>query len=193
MQTEFEATFMIDSKEQIRNILKNCDAKLIKKEFLQRRVVFNLPRGHEIEHGWLRVRDEKDKITLSLKVVHNNTGIENQKELQLNIDNFDSAVELLLLIGCEKKSYQENLRELWIIDSVEITIDEWPFMEPYIEIEGPTEDIVKKVTSKLGFDYSKAYFGSIDGMYAKKYSITEDRVNNHTPQIIFKMENPFMS
>lgn len=192
MQTEFEATFLINTKDEIRDILKNCNAKLIKKEFLQRRTVFNLPSGHEIEHGWLRVRDEQDKITLSLKIVHNNTNIQNQKELQLDINNFDTAVELLSLLGCEKKSYQENLRELWTLDDVEITIDEWPFIEPYIEIEGNSEEAVKKIAKKLGFDYSEAYFGSVDGMYAKKYSITENRVNNQTPQIIFEMQNPFI-
>jgi len=193
MKTEFEATFKINSKDEIRNKLKKVGANLIKKEFLQRRVVFFLPSGHEIENGWLRVRDEQDKITLSLKVVHNNTTIENQKELQLKVDDFDTAIELLATIGCEKKSYQENLRELWELDGVEITIDEWPFIEPYIEIEGESEEIVKTVTEKLGYDYSTAYFGSVDGMYSKKYNITEERVNDNTPKIIFEMENPFLN
>lgn len=193
MKTEFEATFKINSKDEIRDTLKKAGAKLIKKEFLQRRVVFFLPSGHEIENGWLRVRDEQDKITLSLKVVHNNTTIENQKELQLKVDDFETAIELLDTIGCEKKSYQENLRELWELDGVEITIDEWPFIEPYIEIEGESEKIVKNVTEKLGYDYSTAYFGSVDGMYAKKYNIKEERVNDNTPKIIFEMENPFLN
>lgn len=113
MITEFEATFKIESKDDIRSKLELAGAKLVKKEYLQKRSVFDLPKGHEIKNGWLRVRDEADKVTLSLKIVQNNTSIENQKEIELKVDSFESAVELLSTIGCEKKAYQENLREKW--------------------------------------------------------------------------------
>lgn len=193
MKTEFEATFMITSKEEMRKVLASKKATLVKKEYMQKRAILDLPKGHEIEHGWVRVRDEADKITLALKVVHNNTSIENQKEIQLKVDSFDVAVELMTLTGCVKRSYQENLRERWELDGVEITIDEWPFIEPYIEIEGDSEQAVKVVAETLGFKYEDAYFGSVDGLYSKKYGITEDQVNNETPKIVFDMENPFLN
>lgn len=192
MKTEFEATFNIISKDDIRRKLKSTGATLVKNEYLQKRVVFNLPEGHEIQNGWLRVRDESDSITMSLKVVQNNSSIENQKEIELKIDSFDSAVEFLSSVGCERKAYQENKREKWTLDNVEIVIDEWPFIEPYVEIEGQSEEAVKNVARKLGFDYSLAYFGSVDGLYAKKYGISEDRINNNTPEITFGITNPFI-
>ncbi len=193
MKTEFEATFSNIDKSKMQNLLQSNGGVLVKKEFLQKRAVFHLPTGHEIAGGWLRVRDEHDKITLTLKVVQNNRKIEDQKEIELKVNSFDDACELLEAIGCEKKAYQENLRERWEIDGVEVTIDEWPYLEPYIEVEGSSEDVVQKVSEKLGFDYSTAYFGSVDGMYAKKYNISEDRINNKTPQILFNMgRNPFL-
>ena len=79
MDIEYEATFQNIDKKRVRQILKESGAKLSKKEFLQRRVVFNLHKGHEIKGGWLRVRDETDKITMSLKIVDGNK-IHNQKE-----------------------------------------------------------------------------------------------------------------
>src|SRR3989344_4356730 len=153
MYTEFEATFTNVRKEDIRAKLTRAGAKLIKKEFLQKRTVFNLPKGHEINGGWLRVRDEGDKITMSLKIVDGNK-IENQKEIQLLVDSFNEAVKLLETVGAAKKAYQESKRELWKLDNIEITIDEWPFLEPFIEIEGHSEYEVKNVAAKLGFDYS---------------------------------------
>src|SRR5258708_1330221 len=133
MYTEFEATFPNTKKSDARAKLKKAGAKLVRKEYLQKRCVFNLPSVHEIKGGWLRVRDEGDKITMSLKIVDGDK-IENQKEIQLKIDNFNEGVALLEATGATKKAYQESRRELWELNGIEITIDEWPFLESFVEI-----------------------------------------------------------
>ena len=43
MDIEYEATFVNINKDEIRKRLKNSGAKLIKPEFLQKRVVFYTP------------------------------------------------------------------------------------------------------------------------------------------------------
>ncbi len=190
MYIEFEATFTDITKADARARLKKAGAKLVRAEYLQKRAVFNLPKGHEIKGGWLRVRDEGNKITMSLKIVDGDK-IENQKETQLTVNSFEEAVTLLESIGCMKKAYQESKRELWELDNTEITIDKWPFLEPFVEIEGKSEEQVKKVAEKLGFDYTKAKFCAVDTLYSEKYGISEDRINNHTPEILFEGKNPF--
>ena len=191
METEYEATFIDINKDEYRKILKRAGAKLIKPEFIQKRIVFNLPKGHEIKGGWLRVRDEGDKITMSLKIVNGNK-IENQKEICLKIDDLEKGAEFLSKIGCGRKAYQENKRELWILGGVEITLDEWPFLEPYIEIEGSSEKKVKAAAKKIGLDYSRAMFCSADTIYSKKYNIPEDVFNNQVSKITFGTKNPFL-
>lgn len=191
MNIEYEATFINVNKDEIRKRLRKAGAKLIKPEFMQKRVVFNLPKGHEIKGGWLRVRDEADKITMSLKVIDGNK-IEDQKETCLRVDNYSEAEKFLVSIGCEKKSYQENTRELWTLNNAEITIDEWPFLEPFVEVEGKSEKAVKLVCKKLKFDYSEAIFSSTDVLIQRKYGISLDRINNKTPKIVFNMKNPFL-
>ena len=190
MKIEYEATFINIDKAKIRKKLKEVGAKLVKTEFLQRRVVFNLPKGYEIKGGWLRVRDEGDKTTLSLKVVDGNK-IENQKEICLEVNDFQKAELLLTTIGCKKKAYQENKREVWILEDVEITIDEWPFLEPFVEIEGESESVVKKTAEKLEFNYKKALFCATDTLYNKKYG-TPLAVINKIPKITFDDQNPFI-
>ena len=192
MEVEFEATFVNVDKNEMREKLKSIGAELVRPEYMQKRTVFNMPTGHGVEGGWLRVRDEGDKITMGLKVVAGE-GIERQKETEVVINNYESGVSLLQSIGCEKKAYQESKRELWKLDSVEITIDEWPFLEPFVEVEGKNEDVVKKIAEVLGFDYSKALFDSVYAQYSEKYSITIDAVNQRTPEIVFDMENPFIN
>lgn len=191
MEIEYEATFISIDKNDCRGRLQKAGAQLVRPEFLQKRVNFYLPKSHEIENGWLRVRDEGDKITMSLKVVGGGK-IENQKEICLKIDDFAKGVEFLKSIGCEQKAYQETKRELWTLDGVEITIDEWPFLEPYIEIEGKSEAEVKAAAEKLGFDYVKAMFCSAGAIYSKKYGLPEEVFDDQTKKILFSGENPFL-
>lgn len=190
MKIEYEATFINIDKEKIRKKLKEVGAKLVRPEFLQKRVVFNPPKGHEIKGGWLRVRDEIDKITMSLKVVDGNK-IDNQKEICLEVDAFQKAELLLTAIGCEKKAYQENKREIWEINGVEICIDEWPFLEPFVEIEGKSEKTVKRIAKKLGFNYRDALFCAVDLLYNKKYGVSYAVINKIT-KITFESQNPFI-
>ena len=191
MQIEYEATFYPVKKTDVRKKLKRIGAKLIKPEFLQKRCVFELPIGHEIQGGWLRVRDEGDKITMSLKVV-NGDHIENQKEICLQVDNFNQAILLLEMIGCKNIAYQETRRELWNVDGVDVCLDKWPWLEPFVEIEGKTKAEVKRVSNLLGFNYRFAKFCSADTLFSEKYKMPKDFFNNHTPRLVFKGKNPFV-
>ncbi len=190
METEFEATFLDIDKNEVREKLKEVGAELVRPDFLQKRVVFNLP-GERGTGRWLRVRDEEDKITMSFKSIDGDK-IEDQKEINLVIDDFEKGVEFLEKITCRRKSYQETKREIWKIEDVEICIDEWPFLEPYVEIEGKSEEKVKKVSKILGFDYSKAWFCATGLIYSKKYNIPVEVISNDIPKIVFDMENPFL-
>lgn len=192
MNVEYEATFVGIDKDVMRRKLTDVGAVLVKPEFLQKRVVFALPSGNEIVGGYARVRDEGDKITMSLKVIDGER-IENQKEICLKVDSFERAKLLLATLGCREKAYQETKRELWALDGAEVTIDTWPFLDPFVEIEGKSEEIVREVSEKLGFDYSQAIFGAVDEICKRKYPhLTSDRINNHTPLIVFDGENPFV-
>lgn len=191
MDIEYEVTFPNINKDEVRNKLKGAGAKLIRPEFLQRRVVFHLPKGHEIPGGWLRVRDEGGKITMSLKVVVGNK-IENQREVYLEIGDFAAAVSFLTSLSCKKKAYQESKREIWRLGGAEITIDEWPFLEPFVEIEAQSEKVVKLISKKLGFDYKQGVFDSVDYLYNKKYGVSKKIINDQTPRIVFGEKNPFV-
>ena len=192
LNVEYEATFCEINVDKIREKIKSLNGKLLKPMFNQKRTVFNFPKGHEIKGGWLRVRDEADKITITLKIVESNGSIEGQKEIELIVNSYENAVNLLKTIGAEEKAVQETKRELWELDEVELMIDWWPFLEPIIEIEGKNEIEVRKVAEKLGFNWNEAIFDSIDYVYSKKYNISTDRINNNTPKIVFNMENPFI-
>lgn len=191
MEIEHEATFENVSKDAAREAFRKAGATCVRPEYQQRRYVFNLPTGHEMQGGWLRVRDEGDKVTMSLKVVDGDR-MENQKEICLTVDDFLAAKEFLALVGAQEKAYQETLREKWTLGEVELTIDEWPFLEPFVEVEGKSEEAVRAAVKMLGWDYEKALFGSVDLLYSRKYGFPRDQFNNRTARVVFDMENPFV-
>jgi len=44
--------------------------------------------------------------------------------------------EIYIHMGLRQKAYQETRREVWKInDEIEIMLDEWPGISPFIEIE----------------------------------------------------------
>jgi adenylate cyclase class 2 len=192
MEIEYEAAFADVDKEAMREKLRAVGATLVRAEFLQKRTNFTLPAGSAVEHiGWARVRDEGNRITMSIKT---NAGerIEDQREICLTVEDFEQAETFLLTLGCRQKSYQETKRELWTLDGAEITIDTWPFLEPFVEVEAKSEAIVRAVSEKLGFDYAQAIFGPVDAVCRHQYPrLTAEYINNRIPRIVFDGENPF--
>lgn len=191
MDIEFEAMFENIDKDDMRERLKEAGATLVRPEFLQKRVAFNLPPGNEIRGGWLRVRDEVDKVTMSLKIIDGDA-IHDQREICIMVDNYENAIALLDAIGCRKKAFQESKRELWKLGNVEITIDEWPFIHPFVEVEGSSEKGVREASEKLGFDWNEALFGEVALLVNRQYGVPRDYVNNETPEIVFDGENPWL-
>ncbi len=189
MDIEYEAKFLGIDKDDMRRRLTAAGGTCVKPEFLQKRIPFDLPGDRKSKDAWVRVRDEAGRITLSLKIVDGDR-IEDQREIMLTVDNFDNAVAFLDAIGCVRKSYQETKRELWHLDGVEIMMDEWPFLDPFIEVEGPSESAVRAAAEKLGFRWEDAVFGAAGKLYFMKYGVYPDTVNRIT-KIVFDMENPF--
>lgn len=110
MDIEYEATFPNINKKEIRNKLKKVGAKLIKPEFLQKRIVFNLPNNKDGKiSNFIRVRDEGNKIFMTYKEENSST-IDGMKEINLEVMDFNKACELLEMLGCHRKSYQESKR-----------------------------------------------------------------------------------
>lgn len=192
MYTEFEATYTNIDRSDIKSRLIKAGARLIKPEFMMKRVTFNLPTSTKLPGSWLRVRDEGDRVTMSLKVI-DGAEISDQREICLTVSDFEQAVELLETIGAQRKAFQESRREIWQLDEVEVCLDEWPYLEPFVEVEGSSEAAVKQASQKLGLDYHQAQFCAVGTLYAKKYGLPEETVNNQTARITFSDPNPFVT
>ena len=189
MDTEWEATFWPIDKEDIRARLAQVGAVRSHEERLMRRYVLHLPGGVRPGNDRVRVRDEGDKVTMTIKKTGDT--IEEQKEFEIEIDDLEKGRAFLGHLGCTPMAYQETRRELWIVDGTHTTIDEWPHIEPWVEIEGVSEEVVKAAAEKLGFDWSTAHFATKKQLYARRYGMTVDEAGEIMAHLTFEGTNPF--
>lgn len=189
MKTEWEAAFWPIDKDEVRARLTKAGATRVYEERLMPRVNLYTPGHSDATRTFARVRNEGDCITMTVKDMSGST-MEEQKEVEVTVDDFENARELLRALGCRDKNYQEAKRELWELDGTEVTIDEWPFLDPLTEIEGTSEETVRTVAKKLGFNWQEARFCSADKLYAEKYGI-EPRTVVEFPHLTFDIPNPF--
>jgi adenylate cyclase class 2 len=181
METEIEAKFLDIDPAAMRAKLTALGAVLVYPEVLMKRKVFDHPTNKQ--NDWLRVRDEGDKITMSYKKVIDRT-VHGTKEISIEVSDFDDACAILAAAQLTPKSYQETRREKWMLDDAEVTIDTWPWIPTFIEIEAPSEEKLKAVAEKLGLQWGDALFGSVEPAYQKYYDVTEKEIDSW-PEIVF--------
>lgn len=167
MKTEFEVKFVNVNHDNMRIKLNNVGAKLTQPMRLMRRAIIEneLLKSRD---AFLRVRDEGDKITLTYKQF-SNLSIDGAKEHEIVVSDFQETVDLLAAAGLPHRSIQESKRETWTFDGAEIVLDEWPWLNPYIEIEAENEEAVKKASNALGFSWDEAVFGDVMAAYRAQY------------------------
>jgi adenylate cyclase class 2 len=180
MQTEIEAKWININKDELRKKLIQCGAKCIQPERLMLRRNFDYPdkRLYKIG-GWVRVRNEHDKTTLSYKQVNDRT-LHGTKEVSVVVNDFAAICAFLEAIGLQSKSHQETMRESWILKDAQIELDTWPWIPPFIEIEAKSEESLKSVAKLLGLHYNQAMHGSVETAYQAEYNVTEAEIDSWT-------------
>lgn len=113
-----------------------------------RRYVYDIAPGDESR--WIRLREDGSEITLTVKQIATDA-IGGTHEVETTVDDFDATNTLLGMLGFTAKSYQENRRSSFTLQSAQLEIDSWPQIPPYLEIEAATTAEVVRVASLLGY------------------------------------------
>lgn len=189
MKIEYEAKFLDIKIDAIRLQLKAAGAILEKPMRLMRRVTIDSSFMKE-KDAFVRVRDEGDRVTMTYKQF-DAISVDGAKEHEIIVSDFDEAVALLAAAGLPHGSFQESKRETWTYGNVEIVIDEWPWLEPYIEIEATSENEVRRFSERLGLSWENAVFGDVMVAYRAQYSHLTDRDTiGNIPEVRFGAELP---
>lgn len=126
---------------------------------IYRRKVYDYPDLRLDKIGaWIRLRDEGDKVTLAFKrrlgvKTHDGTiSDRGMEEIQVEVEDFDQTAALLKAIGLVEKFYEENRRIRYVKDDIEFSIDFWPLLEPFLEIEAKSWKQIDKAIRLLGLN-----------------------------------------
>jgi len=192
MQQEIEVKFLNIDHGVIREKLKAAGAKLEQPMRLMRRVVMDYPdrRMQSKNEGWVRIRDEGDKITLTFKrsIEHEFGGA---SEIEVTVSDYQKTIDIFKATGLTVHSDQETKRETWTLDGAEIVLDEWPWLNPFIEIEAASEKLVRDVSQTLDFEWNDAVFGSVTTAYREQYpDIDKNEHISAIPVITFDTPRP---
>jgi len=161
MKTEFEVKILNINVEEIKKKLE-CIGAVMVKDRNMKRYVYDIDPNRE--NYWIRLRDNGEKVTLTVKEIHDET-IEGTKEAEVVVGDFDGTHLILNKLGFVARAYQENKRISYVLDDVEIEIDFWPKIPPYIEIEGKSKEDVSKVVKLLGYKMEDTTSKNTDLIY----------------------------
>ncbi len=190
MTNEYELKFLNIDCDRMRALLMRHGYKQKKPQTLMRRAVFHLAEEHREHHTkWARVRDEGDKITASVKWYDNsqNITISTVHEREIVVSQWQDGVAWVTAQEFKSSAYQETMRECWQHPdrhTVEISIDHWPGLNPFVEIEATTAEAVKCIAMELGFNPSQGIAGGAGIVYMLETGLPES-VFNRLPRITF--------
>lgn len=124
------------------------------------------PRTHEVNYRFdtedhrltasarvLRLRRDQ-KFILTYKGPSTLEGeVLSRPEIELEVDNFDNAVNFFKALGYTQIVTYEKWRTTYSLNGLEVTLDEMPF-GTFSEIEGEDTDAIRRTASALALDWN---------------------------------------
>ncbi len=157
MDKEIEIRILnIDKEKFIKNIIELGAKK--DSESLQKRYVYDF--NPVAPNKWIRLRTNDKKTTLTIKEILDKNAIDGTNELEIVVSDFEKTNLILKELGYAHRNYQENYREIYSLNGVEISIDTWPLIPTYVELEAKKEEDIKSLLELI--DYEKENLTTLD-------------------------------
>ena len=168
MKIENEITVLNIDKEKFIEKILEMGGKEVSPELKQIRCVYDFNPVNK--NKWIRLRTNGSKTTLTIKEINNNSKM-GAKELEIQVSDFEETNRILNELGYKYRNRQENFRHIFLLDGAEISIDTWPKIKPYAEIEADTKQDIEKVLKKLEINPSQITELDVCSIYSDIYNI----------------------
>ena len=165
----------IDKKKFIKKII-SMGAVAIDEDLLQKRYVYDVVPGDKSK--WMRLRTNGKKTTLTIKQILDRHSIAGTEEHEIEVEDFDETNTMLNKLGFKHRNYQENRRSIYKLGGVEISVDSWPLIPPYAELEGDSEAEIVALVEALGIKRSKVTTLDVSSIYKEIYGIDMLEIKN---------------
>lgn len=168
MKIENEVTVLNINKDEFIKKILLAGGKEVSPELKQIRCVYDFNPVNE--HKWIRLRTNGKKSTLTIKETNGSSKM-GARELEIEVSNFEETNRILNELGYHYRNRQENYRHIFMLDGAEISIDTWPKIEPYAEIEADTKQDIENVLTKLNIKPEQITELDVCLIYSKIYNI----------------------
>lgn len=155
MPDEIEIKMKAEDFATVRESLKRQGAKY-ESSVLETNTFFDTPertllgqdKGLRIRHA-RNVQNDEEKTIITFKGPRKPGAIKTREERELKADNPIDAMSLLSALGFVRMLAFQKRRESWTLNGCHIELDEVPYLGKFVEIEGPSEDVIQKTREVL--------------------------------------------
>jgi adenylate cyclase class 2 len=150
---ELEVKFYLSDKAAFEERLRRIGAVLQRPRTLETNHRFDtadmsLSRQHRV----LRLRQDIDSIVTYKGPSILRDGVSSREEIEFKVSGFEAARQFLEALGYKESIRYEKWRTIYMLDEVEITLDEMPFGN-FTEIEASEPRQIHLTATKLALDW----------------------------------------
>jgi adenylate cyclase class 2 len=152
-KVELEAKFWINSLDKLEERLKTLGAELVQERTFELNLRFDTPDRRLSAAGQvLRLRRDKvDRLTFK-DPGDPNSAVSARNEIEVEVGDIQATREILEALGFHVSIIYEKYRAAYLLDNVEVSLDEMPFGF-FSEIEGPDEKSIRQTAERLGLNW----------------------------------------
>jgi len=178
---ETEAKFYIQDLGKIELRLQELKAQLIQPRTHETNLRFdNANNDLRSTSRVLRLRqDEKARFTFKGPSVEKEGGILSRREIEFDVEDFESAKQFLEALGYEAVVFYEKFRATYELSDTHIMLDELPYGE-FLEIEGENVEAIHNIANLLGLNWEsmiKAGYHALFERAAEKYNLEPSQLS----------------
>ncbi len=167
---EIECRFLEINKESLLKKLAALGAEDHGERHLEEVILYDKDRTWIEDNKRLRLRKENNSVKLSYKNQTKHT-IDGTIEIEFGVDDMKQAELFLETLGFPAYRHQEKMRHTLMLGDVTFDIDTWPRIPTYVELEGPSEEAIRKAAELVGFDWNDAVFHNPSWVIENTYGI----------------------
>jgi len=153
MSVEIEAKLKVDLLQEVESRLAELKAEFLEEQLHTDSYFDDASDTFKNSDRALRLRclsvEGKEKVFLTYKGPKEKTNLKKRQELEIEINDVDSAEKLLSAIGFEKALVLQKKRQLWQLEQCKVALDELPLLGTFVEIEGPNQEKIAGVQRGL--------------------------------------------
>ena len=171
MINEIETKVLNIDFEKVNNRLKELGAECLQSTRLK--VDWFRPVKVDQSNWFLRIRSDSDgRNEVTLKTISKTNTIAREcKEVSFFTEDVEKLKDLFVGIGLESYAHQDKDRTSWRYKGWRFDIDQYPNVPAFIEVEGESEDHVKKGIELLGLEGNKTWNDGERTLIQKEYGL----------------------